>query len=62
MMTKNLLYTAITRAKGLVVVIGDKKCMYRMIKNTYTATRYSMLKDLILSEKRKYEQLYGENN
>lgn len=59
MMTKNLIYTAITRAKGLVVVVGDKKCLYRMIKNTYTATRYSMLKDLLLSEKKKYEQLYG---
>ena len=59
MMTRNLLYTAITRAKGMVVVIGEKKNLYRMVKNTYTATRYSMLKDLILSEKKKYEQLYG---
>ncbi|MBQ2714391.1 MAG: ATP-dependent RecD-like DNA helicase [Clostridia bacterium] len=59
MMTKNLIYTAITRAKGLVVVIGDKRSLYRMIKNTYTAVRYSMLKELLHSEKKKYEQLYG---
>ena len=60
MMTRNLIYTAITRAKKLVVLIGDKRCLYRMVKNTYTATRYSLLKDLIEVEKKKYIQLYGE--
>ena len=60
MMTRNLIYTAITRAKKLVVLIGDKRCLYRMVKNTYTATRYSLLKELIDSEKKKYNQLYGE--
>ena len=60
MMTRNLIYTAITRAKKLVVIIGDKRCLYRMIKNTYTATRYSLLKDMIELEKKKYIQLYGE--
>ncbi len=59
MMTKNLIYTAITRAKELVVLIGDKPALYRMIKNTYTATRYSLLEKLIASEKRKYNELYG---
>ena len=60
MMTRNLIYTAITRAKKLVVLIGDKRCLYRMVKNTYTATRYSLLKELIEVEKKKYIQLYGE--
>ncbi len=60
MMTRNLIYTAITRAKELVVLVGDKPALYRMIKNTYTATRYSLLEKLIRSEKRKYTELYGE--
>ena len=60
MMTRNLIYTAITRAKELVVLIGDKPALYRMVKNTYTATRYSLLEKLILCEKRKYAELYGE--
>ncbi len=59
MMTRNLIYTAITRAKELVVLIGDKPALYRMVKNTYTATRYSMLEKLIGTEKRKYNELYG---
>lgn len=60
MMTRNLIYTAITRAKELVVLIGDKPALYRMVKNTYTATRYSLLEKLIGSEKKKYLELYGE--
>lgn len=59
MMTRNLIYTAITRAKELVVLVGDKPALYRMVKNTYTATRYSMLEKLIGTEKRKYQELYG---
>lgn len=59
MMTRNLIYTAITRAKELVVLIGDKPALYRMVKNTYTATRYSLLEKLIGTEKRKYHELYG---
>jgi len=43
LLTRNLLYTAITRAKNLVVLVGDKKYMYQMIKNNLIANRYSSL-------------------
>ncbi len=48
--TRNLLYTAITRAKKAVVLIGGKQTLARMIHNNYTAKRYTMLKDFLLQE------------
>ncbi len=46
--TRNLLYTAITRAKKAVVLVGSKQMLARMIHNNYTAKRYTLLKDLII--------------
>ena len=51
--TRNLLYTAVTRAKKLVVVVGSKKTVARMIRNNETARRYSLLLNLIEEECRK---------
>ena len=48
--TRNLLYTAVTRAKKLVVIAGSKKTVARMIKNNETARRYSLLINLIEEE------------
>ena len=45
--TRNLLYTAVTRAKKLVVIVGAKGTIARMIKNNETARRYSLLVNLI---------------
>ncbi len=42
-MTRNLLYTAVTRAKKMVVLLGDTASVERMVRNNYTAKRYSML-------------------
>lgn len=49
-MTRNLLYTAVTRAKNMVVLIGQKSVIQTMVSNNYTAKRYTLLKDLILRE------------
>ncbi len=43
LLTRNLLYTAVTRAKELVVLVGDKRFMYQMIRNNTIAKRYSSL-------------------
>jgi len=51
--TRNLLYTAITRAKKTVVLIGSKQMLARMIHNNYTAKRYTMLKDFLKEEAKK---------
>ena len=57
--TRNLLYTAVTRAKKLVVLVGPKKNIARMIFNNYTAKRYSMLEELLKLQKQKTEEMYG---
>lgn len=48
LMNKNLLYTAITRAKELVVVVGLPKALQYMVTNTRSVERYSSLKNRIL--------------
>lgn len=53
--TRNLLYTAITRAKKVVVLIGSKQNMARMIHNNYTAKRFTLLKDYLCDECQKYK-------
>lgn len=41
---KNLLYTALTRAKKLVVIIGNSKSVYAMVKNKMVNKRQTLLK------------------
>ncbi|MDI6617522.1 MAG: ATP-dependent RecD-like DNA helicase [Clostridiales bacterium] len=43
LMTRNLLYTAVTRAKKLVVMVGSKQVLAGMVKNNRIAKRYSAL-------------------
>lgn len=44
LMNRNLLYTGITRAKKLVVLVGYKKAVHFMINNNRSFERYSLLK------------------
>lgn len=43
LLTRNLLYTAVTRAKKLVVLVGDIKYLEYMVKNNKIYDRYSNL-------------------
>lgn len=43
MLQRNLLYTAVTRAKKMVVLVGDKKAVFMAVKNNKVAERYSGL-------------------
>lgn len=43
LLTRNLLYTAITRAKKLVVLVGRENCLKMMIDNNKIVQRYSGL-------------------
>ena len=52
MLQRNLLYTAITRGKKLVVVVGTAKALSIAVRNDKTAQRYGMLKAR-LSERMK---------
>ena len=47
LMNKNLLYTAVTRAKKVVVLIGKSSNIYYMIKNTNMAIRNTLLKFML---------------
>jgi len=54
LLTRNLLYTAITRAKKLVVLVGEEKYLSMMIKNNRITKRYSALDKKI----RNYMQIF----
>ena len=43
LMTRNLLYTAVTRAKRLVVLTGRLECVRAMVRNDHIQARYSSL-------------------
>ncbi|MBE5792415.1 MAG: ATP-dependent RecD-like DNA helicase [Clostridiales bacterium] len=43
LMTRNLLYTAVTRAKKLVVIVGREECIRQMVANNRITKRYSAL-------------------
>lgn len=43
--TRNLLYTAITRGKKLVILVGSEERMQRMIDNNRIDERYTGLED-----------------
>ena len=43
MLGRNLLYTAVTRAKKTAVLLGDKKAVYRAVKNNTSNRRNTML-------------------
>lgn len=44
LLTRNLLYTALTRAKQTVVLVGSERTMHQMIGNNHITQRYSGLK------------------
>ena len=43
LLTRNLLYTALTRAKHLVVLVGAEEVIRRMVENDHVARRYTTL-------------------
>lgn len=43
LMTRNLLYTAVTRARRLVVIVGREACVHQMVDNNRILHRYSAL-------------------
>lgn len=51
LMTRNLLYTAVTRAKKRVVLVGSREAVAKMVKNNYTAKRFTLLKEFLDEER-----------
>lgn len=48
MLQRNLLYTAVTRAKQFVFIIGDKSAFVYAVKNDRTRKRYTLLKERLM--------------
>ena len=47
LMARNLLYTALTRARRLVVLVGREDVIAQMVANNHVAKRYTTLRDLL---------------
>lgn len=60
LINRNLLYTAITRAKRAVVLVGSKKILAMMVHNNYIAARTTNLCRFLQSEKVKYLRYFAE--
>ena len=48
---RNLLYTAVTRAKKLLIIVGSMKRLEYMVMNDRRTLRYTCLKDMLLEQK-----------
>lgn len=56
LMTRNILYTAITRGKKIVVLVGDENIMYKMIENSYRQRRNSRLAQYLVEAYSFFEE------
>ena len=53
MLKRNLFYTAVTRAKEYVLLVGEKKAIQNAILDTHTKKRYTLLADRLHSIEQK---------
>lgn len=49
LLTRNLFYTAVTRAKKMVILVGKSEIAERMVKNSHIGQRYTGLKQRLLT-------------
>lgn len=56
---KNLLYTAITRAKSVVVLVGSKSVLGMMVRNNYVAARTTNLCRFLKDENAMYQRFFA---
>jgi len=56
---KNLLYTAITRAKRAVVIVGSKSILAMMVHNNYVAARTTNLCRFLIEENAMHQRFFG---
>ena len=66
MLQRNLLYTGVTRAKKILVLVGEKKAVYYAIRNETSSRRNTCLAERLKPESREAEsvrnQLEEESN
>lgn len=50
LLTRNMLYTAVTRAQNMVIIVGDKRIVQTMVENDRQLLRYTGLARLVRGE------------
>jgi exodeoxyribonuclease V alpha subunit len=53
---RNLLYTAVTRAKKLLIVIGSQKKIQEMVDNNRRTNRYTCLRHMLTRDRTEGQQ------
>ena len=53
LLTRNLIYTAITRAERIVIIVGDRNTFFQMINNNYQLNRNTNLYRLLKENRRE---------
>ncbi len=54
LLTRNLLYTALTRARQMVVLVGSEEIIRRMVENNHVSRRYTRLADRLRESAERY--------
>ena len=49
LMTRNLVYTAVTRAKSMVIMVGRAEILAKMVENNREIKRYTTLKERLIA-------------
>ena len=57
---RNLLYTAVTRAKKMLIIVGSMRVVEAMVNNNRRTLRYSCLKDMLEKELDNAENILEE--
>ncbi|MCC8135580.1 MAG: ATP-dependent RecD-like DNA helicase [Ruminococcus sp.] len=57
---RNLLYTAVTRAKKLLILIGAEGDVRNMVDNNRRTRRYTCLKSMLVGTGKDRNDLFGE--
>ncbi len=50
LLTRGVLYTAVTRAKDLLILVGREEIVYKMVENDRQARRYSALRSRLIDQ------------
>ena len=60
LLTRNLLYTAVTRAQSMVILVGEAQLVHRMVQNNRHVKRYTGLKYILAEGGNQYEDMRGK--
>ena len=61
MLQKNLVYTAITRGKRLVILVGQKKALAIAVRNNKANRRWSLLEQRLASHSERTNSHYSNS-